>query len=298
LFWFRRKALPAVALPSDTFNPLHEFAEIFQLAGTVLLERCPVCDGADLARLWQLPQVQLGAPAHLNAPGSSFHGFYLDYLPLLKVPQRVFVFDICRFCHSVFRNPRDDDHAGYVKDGSKVAAFKAKGTAPFSGIVATCEKQWPSRTRVIVDAACGAGQAMALLRERHTDLELLGLDLSHPSIRHMKSLGLAAAAIDLDLDDLDGVVPPGSVDFVLFYEAFEHVRRPMTVLRKLVRMLRQGGRLHFTAQYYGPESSLPVRVGEPIYLDRHGLDWVVSQLDVRLHALGIDTKFRVTLQRN
>ncbi len=90
---------------------------------------------------------------------------------------------------------------------------------------------------------------------------------------------------------------PGSVDFILFYEAFEHVRQPLTVLRKLTHLLRSGGRLHFTAQYYGPESSLQVRVGEPIYIDRHGLDWTVAQLDVRLHALTIDTKFRVTLQK-
>ena len=90
---------------------------------------------------------------------------------------------------------------------------------------------------------------------------------------------------------------PGSVDFILLYEAFEHVRQPLTVLKKLTNLLRAGGRLHFSAQYYGPESSLQVRVGEPIYIDRHGLDWVVSQLDVRLHNLTIDTKFRVTLQK-
>ena len=74
-------------------------------------------------------------------------------------------------------------------------------------------------------------------------------------------------------------------------------RFPLTALKKLVRMLRSGGRLHFTAQYYGAESSLPVRVGEPIYIDRHGLDWVVSQIDARVHALRIDTKFRVTLEK-
>jgi SAM-dependent methyltransferase len=297
LFWSRRKPVPPVALAAETFNPLQEFGRNFELAGTVVLDRCPVCDGRDIGRLWQLPQSHLGVPAHLNAPGSPFHDFYLDYLPLLRVPQRVFVFDICRFCHSVFRNPKDDDHAGYVQDASKVASFKEKGTGPFSSIVATCEKQWPRDTHFVVDAACGAGQAMALLRERHSGLRLLGLDLSEPSVRHMKSLGFEAARVDLDLEDLDCVVRPGSVDFILFYEAFEHVRHPLTALKKLVRMLRSGGRLHFTAQYYGAESSLPVRVGEPIYIDRHGLDWVVSQIDARVHALRIDTKFRVTLEK-
>lgn len=297
MFWSRRKPAPPVKLAAETFDPLREFSRVFELAGTVVLDRCPVCDGRDIGRLWQLPQSRLGVPAHLNAPGSPFHEFYLDYLPLLTVPHRIFVFDICRFCHSVFRNPKDDDHAGYEQDSSKVAAFKEKGVAPFSGIVTTCERQWPRDTRFVVDAACGAGQAMALFRERHPALRLLGLDLSEPSVRHMKSLGFDAAKVDLDIEDLDAVVSPGSVDFILFYEAFEHVRHPLTSLKKLVRMLRSGGRLHFTAQYYGTESSLPVRVGEPIYIDRHGLDWVVSQTDTRVHALRVDTKFRVTLEK-
>jgi hypothetical protein len=46
-----------------------------------------------------------------------------------------------------------------------------------------------------------------------------------------------------------------------------------------------------------PESSLQVRAGEPIYLDRHGLDWVVSTLGARLYDLAVDTKFRVTLEK-
>jgi len=285
-------------LAPEAFEPLKEFGETFQLAGSVVLDRCPVCESSEIAHLWQLPQSALGAPAHLSAPGSSFDGYYLDYLPLLNVPQRIFVFDICRFCHSIFRNPKDDDHASYVNDASKVSTFRAKGTASFSGIVTTCEKQWPRSTAVVIDAACGAGQALALLHQRHPDLRLLGLDLSRPSVRYMKSIGLPAEAVDLDFDDLDGIVAPGSVDFILFYEAFEHVRRPIPVLTKLVRMLRKGGRLHFTAQYYGAESVLPVRVGEPIFIDRHGLDWVVSKLDAAVHAISVDTKFRVTLQKS
>jgi SAM-dependent methyltransferase len=150
----------------------------------------------------------------------------------------------------------------------------------------------------VVDAACGAGQALALLNERHPTLKLIGLELSRPSVDFIRSLGIEASVVDLDLEELDSIIAPDSVDFILFYEAFEHVRQPVTVLKKLVRLLRSGGRLHFSAQYYGPESSLQVRVGEPIYLDRHGLDWVVSQLDAGIHDLTIDTKFRVTLQKH
>lgn len=286
-----------MSLAHKVFEPLDEFRENFLLAGTIVLDRCPVCDSSEIGRLWQLPQSRLGAPTYLNSPGSPFHDFYLDYLPLLKVPQQIFVFDICRFCHSIFRNPKDDDQTSYSNDTSKVEAFRSQGTAPFNGIVNLCEKRFPRDVKTVIDAACGAGQALALLGERRPELDLMGLELSRPSVEYMSSLGIKAAVVDLDRDDLDPIVAPGSVDFILFYEAFEHVRQPVTVLKKLVRMLRPGGRLHFTAQYYGPESSLQVRVGEPIYIDRHGLDWVVSQLDAGIHDLTVNIKFRVTLQR-
>lgn len=297
MFWSRKRAPAPVTLAPKLFDPLDVFRKNFAVAGTIALDRCPICDSEEIGRLWQLPQSHLGAPTYLNSPGSPFHYFYLDYLPLLKVPQQIFVFDICRFCHSIFRNPKDDDQSSYRSDTSKVASFKDKGTAPFASIVKACEKHFPPDTRNVIDAACGAGQALALLRERHPALKLVGLELSGPSVAFMRSMDIEAHVVDLDLEEIDSSMPPGSVDFILFYEAFEHVRQPLTVLRKLTHLLRSGGRLHFTAQYYGPESSLQVRVGESIYIDRHGLDWTVAQLDVRLHALTIDTKFRVTLQK-
>ena len=289
---------PAVALAPKLFDPLDAFRDTFPVAGTIALDHCPVCDSLEIGRLWQLPQSRLGAPTYLHSPGAPFDKFYLDYLPLLKVPQQIFIFDICRSCHSIFRNPKDDDQASYRNDRSKVEAFKKDGTAPFNGIAGLCAKRFPRDTRFVVDAACGSGQILAVLHERDPGLKLMGLELSQPSVDFIRSLGIDAATVDLDFDELDAIIPPGTVDFIVFYEAFEHVRRPLIVLKKLVRMLRRGGRLHFTAQYYGPESSLQVRVGEPIYLARHGLDWIVSQLDAGIVDLIVNVKFRVTLQKH
>lgn len=299
MFWSRKQPAmpPPVASARQAFDPLDIFRETFSVAGTVVLDRCPVCGGGEIARLWQLPQSHLGAPTYLNSPGSPFHNFYLDYLPLLKTPQQVFIFDICSFCHSVFRNPKDDDQTSYRNDGSKVAAFQAKGNAEFTGMAKLCERYFPRNTRTVMDVACGAGQVLSLLRERHPTMSLKGLELSEPSVKFIKSMGIDAEVVDLDFDELDPIAAPESVDFLLFYEAFEHVRHPLAVLKKLVRLLRRGGRMHFSAQYYGKESSLQVRVGEPIYIDRHGLDWLLAQLDVKLHDLKIDTKFRVTLEK-
>lgn len=284
-------------LPPKIFDPLVAFHDNFPVVGTIVLDRCPICDSPDIGRLWQLPQTRFAAPTYLSSPGTPYHNYYLDYLPVLTVPQQIFIFDICRHCHSVFRNPKDDDQTGYKTDTSKVETFKKDGTAPFKGMAKLCEKYMPRNAKTVVDAACGSGQILALLREQHPDFKLLGLELSEPSVRFMKSIGLAAAVVDLDLDDLDTTVAPGSVDFIVFYEGFEHVRRPLTVLKKLVRMLRPGGRIHFSAQYYGPKNSLQIRVGEPIYIDRHGLDWVVSQLEVDMIDLIANVKFRATLQK-
>ncbi len=199
-----------VTIAAKTFDPLEIFRDNFPLAGTIALDTCPVCDCAEIGRLWQLPQTRLGAPTYLNSPGARFHDLYLDYLPLLKVPQQIFVFDICRRCHSIFRNPKDDDHSSYLKDVSKIAAFKEHGTAPFDGITKLCEKRFPRDTKVVVDAACGSGQVLALLRERHPGLKLLGLELSRPSVDYIRSLGIEAMAVDLDLDDLDPVLAPAA----------------------------------------------------------------------------------------
>lgn len=292
-----RRATSIGRSEGSSFDPFREFAGSFKMGGTLTVSSCPVCDGASISPLWLLPQSRLSARTHLNAPGAPYHNTYLDYLPLLQTPQHIFKFDICRDCHTVFRNPKDEDWKVYRDDTSKVTAFKEKGLAPFADTARSYAAQFPPNTRVVVDAACGSGQILAIFRESYPQLQLFGLELSEPSIDWMKSIGLSGAVIDLDLDDLDNHVEPGTVDFIVFNEAFEHVRAPLLVLKKLFRMLRPGGRIHFTAQYYGPENSLQVRVGEPIYIDRHGLNWIIEQLGAKLLDLKADIKFRVTLEK-
>ncbi len=280
-----------------TFDPFKMFKSYFTLAGSVRLDACPVCEGSHITQIWQLPQSRLDGKTYLSAPGAAHHNTYLDFLPLLKVPQEIYGFDICADCHSIFRNPKDDDQEAYKRDTSKVRSFKEQGLDPMRGAADVCAAQFPANTRFVVDAACGSGQILAIYKEKYPELRLFGLELSTPSVDWMKSIGIDGAVADLDLDDLDVHVAPGTVDFIVFYEAFEHVRSPLRVLKKMIRMLRPGGRIHFTAQYYGPENGLQIRVGEPIYIDRHGLDWVISQVDAKLIDLKADIKYRVTLEK-
>jgi SAM-dependent methyltransferase len=285
------------AMTSNAFDPFTVFKNYFKLVGPVKLDKCPVCESRRITQIWRLPQSRLDGKTYLSAPGKAHNNTYLDYLPLLKVPQEVYGFDMCGDCHSIFRNPKDDDQEIYKRDSSKVRSFKEHGLDPFRGAAATCEAFFPPDTRFVVDAACGSGQMLAIYKEKRPELRLFGLELSAPSVEWMKELGIEAAVVDLDLDDLDKHVAPGTVDFIVFNEAFEHVRSPLRVLRKMFRMLRPGGRIHFTAQYFGPENSLQIRVGEPIYIDRYGLDWVISQLGAELVHLAADIKYRVTLAK-
>lgn len=280
-----------------TFDPFKLFNSYFTRAGSVKLDACPVCESRRLSEVWRLPQSRLDGKTYLQAPGQPHHNTYLDYLPLLKVPQEIFTFDMCADCHSIFRNPKDDDQGAYKNDTSKVNSFKQSGLDPFRGTAAACEALFPADTRFVVDAACGSGQVLAIYKEKRPELRLFGLELSAPSVEWIKQLGIGAAVADLDHDDLDAHVAPGTVDFIVFNEAFEHVRSPLHVLKKMFRMLRPGGRIHFTAQYFGAENGLQIRVGEPIYIDRHGLDWVIAQLDANLIELKADIKYRVTLEK-
>lgn len=281
----------------QSFDPFQTFSDSFTIGGNVSVDACPVCQSRKTAPLWHLPQAWLDTATQLHAPGAKHHGTSVGSLPLLRVPQEIYKFDICADCHSIFGNPRQDDHLHYATDASQVEAFRDAGTDAYRDTAAFYEARFPQDASLVVEAACGSGQILALLRHRRPELQLLGLELSSPSVEWIKSLGIDARVADLDFDDLDRHVRPGSAGVVILNEAFEHVRRPLVVLQKLVRMLRPGGRLCFSAQFYGPDASLPIRANEPIYIDRSGLDWITQRLDTVTIEVIVDTKFRVTLER-
>lgn len=278
----------------DVFS---RFRDQFKLVGNVRLDACPVCDCKDIGELWRLPQNRLSTTAYIDAPGSPMNRTYLQFLPTLETPQNIFKFDICDKCESIFLNPKSDDQEIYARDESKVLSFRTKGAAPFKRHAESYLKAMKPDAQVVVDAACGAGQALYLMREARPDLHLIGLELSKPSVEFMNSeLGIEAYTTDLDHEDLDPYVAPESVDFIILQEAFEHVRQPLTVMKKLVRMLKPGGRMHFTAQFYG-SNPLQIRVGEPIYINEKGFRWVLDQIGMTLIEDRRDIKIRATIEK-
>ena len=278
-------------------DALQRFSNNFKLVGSVELDACPVCGSGEIGELWRLPQNRLKVTAYLNAPDSAMNGTYLQYLPTLEVPQQIFKFDVCGDCESIFLNPKSDDQAIYARDDSKVKSFRSKGPDEFKGAVSTYMRLMAPDAESVVDAACGAGQSLFIMRQQRSELKMLGLELSKPSVDFMnEELGIEARAVDLDHDDLTGIVPSGSVDFIIFQEAFEHVRSPVVVMRKLVDMLRPGGRIHFTAQFYG-DNPLQIRVGEPIYINDVGFNYVIEQLGVDVVEMKKDIKIRATIAK-
>ncbi len=259
------------------------------------LTQCPVCHSADFSPLWAIPMTNLPEPLKL------FDGYFTQ-IPTLQVPAPVFAFDFCRDCESIFLNPvpgsekaayRGSDH--YIRKMRRAAEWK-----PYESLYDRLRSAIPRDAATMIDAACGIGQYLQVARRKEPRRwkRLIGLELAEKYVEHMRSIGLEAYAFDIDNDDLQAIVPRGTVDFVILAEAFEHVERPLDALAKLLGVLRPGGRLYFTAQRYGADVQASVRPGEPIYIG----EALIEELPRRLGCTIVDkwtsgTRYFVVLER-
>jgi SAM-dependent methyltransferase len=273
-------------------------ADKFNLAGDVHLDKCPVCFGTEHPTIWQLPMSYLDKPTYLSSPGEAYDQTHINYLPMLTTPHTIFVFDMCQDCGAIFLNPKRDAQAGYANDVSKIEAIRDRPIETWRGAAANFMKHAPPDTRVVVDAACGAGEVLANVQLLDPGIKPIALELSRPSIEFIHDhFGIEGHVVDLDLDELDAVIAPGSVDYVIFCEAYEHVRTPTVVLQKLLRLLRPGGRISFSAQAYGPQFNLHIRPGEPIFICDQTLQWMIAKTNTRLVQYECFEKMHVTLEK-
>ena len=279
-YWrFRSRAAAATERRNAAKNPFQLEGSLFSVFGDKHLAECPVCHSVDTAPLWRMPMSDLKEPLQV-------FGGYFDQIPTLQVPAIVFCFDFCEGCESIFLNPvpgklkesyRATDH--YIRKMQNAAEWR-----DYEDIYAKFSRWIPKDATIMVDAACGIGQYLRLARKHggHEWKRLIGLELAERYVGHMRAAGFEAHAFDIDTDDLGKVVPPGSVDFISFCEAFEHVDRPLDALRKLLTALRPGGRLFFTAQRYGRDVQAAVRPGEPIYIGERVMNELPRRLDCRI----------------
>jgi 2-polyprenyl-3-methyl-5-hydroxy-6-metoxy-1,4-benzoquinol methylase len=264
-----RVAAPTARPGAAAESPFQVAGSLFSVFGDRRLPECPVCRSTDIAPLWRMPMTNLKEPL-------TVFGGYFDQIPTLQVPGTLFCFDFCESCESIFLNPVPSRQ----KDGYRTTDHyirKMRSAAEWQGYREVYRKfaRWiPEDATVMIDAACGIGQYLHIARERSKIRwqRLIGLELSERYVEHMNEQGLEAHVFDIDTDQLHGIAAPGSVDFISFCEAFEHVERPIDGLRKLLAVLRPGGRLFFTAQRYGSDVQAAVRPGEPIYVAQKVID--------------------------
>jgi malonyl-CoA O-methyltransferase len=114
----------------------------------------------------------------------------------------------------------------------------------------------------VVDAGCGTGRGLALLRGRYPNADLLGVDFAPAAIEaasHSESLFERARRIlsrarraQLCADFSRLPLRPGGVDMLWSNLALAWAADPLAVLREFHRVLAPGGLLMFSS--YGPDT--------------------------------------------
>lgn len=265
--------------------------------GGVFKACCPICGSRDTFGAWKIPMTRLDPPMTL-------FGGYFNQVPTLQSPFEVFGFDFCRGCESVFLNPdipREQHIRAYIDSTSYIPKMaKPEEWRGYEERYADTKRFAPAGAKVLVDAGCGYGQILFLAqRDKAAGWQrAVGLELSAGYVKNMREHGIEAHQFDLDRDDHRPIVPPGSADIVSFFEAFEHVERPLGTLARLLDMLRPGGRLYFTAQRYGADVKLAIRPGEPIYIGPKVVEAMPRLLPCTLHDVALNgSRYFIVLER-
>lgn len=269
---------------------------LYSTYGERKIDGCPVCHGSRTQDLWRIPMTILKEPLR------AFDG-YLNQIPTLEAPGIVYCFDFCRDCESIFLNPApkmQKEH--YRKSDHYLCTLKDSEMQwqPYESAYDRFSEWIPSDATIFLDAACGIGPYLHVARKRAAERwrRLIGLELSEKYVEYMRSQGLEAHAFDIDNDDLGQVVEAGSVDFITFCEAFEHVERPLDALKKLLAALKPGGRLYFTARRYGRDVRAAVRPDTPIYIGEKVLQELPARLGCKVvDATASGTRYHVILER-
>ena len=95
----------------------------------------------------------------------------------------------------------------------------------------------------ILDASCGTGDCLKMLREEYGCQHLTGTDISRAALAIAHEICPQAGLYELDL--LQQKLP-ADFDLILCQQVLEHLVEPETALRHLVAMLRPGGVLIIT----------------------------------------------------
>jgi len=97
----------------------------------------------------------------------------------------------------------------------------------------------PPGSRVL-EFGCSSG--FMLLALRALGLDVMGMEPSGGFVEFVRSRGIPVAGSEAELERL---APPASLDLVLHFFVFEHMRHPLEFLQRSVSRLKPGGQLFF-----------------------------------------------------
>ncbi len=149
----------------------------------------------------------------------------------------------CSDCGLVFLNPRPaddelmslypDDYQPYSRGNAILAGIKQRLFDIEAGRI-NRNFQTPGR---MLEIGCGAGEFLARMRDRF-GWEVLGLDPGIGAARNAAEVfGLQVKQGFLNPEDFE----PESFDLIVMRHVIEHVPDPMTEMRNVVSLLKQGG---------------------------------------------------------
>jgi len=108
----------------------------------------------------------------------------------------------------------------------------------------------PSRGISVLDAGCGYGFLLRLLRDKW-QADVTGVEISRREIFHAKdTLGLAKIHPSLDEIPSDRLF-----DLVTCFEVIEHIREPVPFARELLKRVAPGGRLVVMTDNFGSSAA-------------------------------------------
>jgi len=137
----------------------------------------------------------------------------------------------------------------------------------------------------LLDAGCGSGYGLALLKERFAPVRLLGIDLMPEQIERARARGVRGA--ELRVGDITSIEEPdGAFDGVFVFGILHHVPEWRAALRELARVLAPGGVL-CVEELHGRTAALSDRFMHTSHPREAAFDWPTLRAGMRDAGLEI-----------
>jgi hypothetical protein len=122
---------------------------------------------------------------------------------------------------------------------------------------------------------------------------MIATDIRNSSVQYAKLLGFEGYQHDI----CDPNVPwEGKANYIIFAEAFEHVRSPLLAFHRMVDLLAPEGYLYTTA--IAREGALPIRPGENMMTTEEALQGLVQSCGLQIRTKLLQSgRWKLILQK-